>query len=190
MIDHDFIRKKLEAFEGKGIAKGYVPCRNGQVIGVSGVTIATGLDLGQQNATSLAAMGIPAPICTKFAPYLGLKKEAAVQTLAAAPLVLTPQEVAQVDGCVHAFYTANTAARFDKKVPMRRFAQQTPEVQAVVVSLEYHLGPGGAAKFVEKIVVGNVGGAIAMLEAETGIFANRRRAEAMLLRKALERGNP
>ena len=116
MIDHNFIRKQLERFEGKGIAKGYVPSRNGQVIGVSGVTIATGLDLGQQSAASLAAMGIPAPICTKFALYLGLKKEAAVQALAAKLLVLTPEEVAQVDACVHAFYTANTAARFDKNV--------------------------------------------------------------------------
>ena len=47
-VHFDYIRIALERFEGKGMAKGYVPCKNGVPPGVSGVTIGTGVNLGQQ----------------------------------------------------------------------------------------------------------------------------------------------
>ena len=45
-IDHAYIRATLERFEGKGIASAYVPAKNGVPLGVSGVTVGTGVDLG------------------------------------------------------------------------------------------------------------------------------------------------
>jgi hypothetical protein len=44
----------------------------------SGVTIGTGVDLGQQSSSSLTDMGVPAALVQRFKPYLGLKTEAAV----------------------------------------------------------------------------------------------------------------
>ena len=69
-----------------------------------------------------------------------------------------------------------------------RFAELQPEAQAVAVSLEFHLGPKGAAKYVDKIAKGDIAGAVALLEADRGKYATRRKAEAKLLRQALEKG--
>ena len=77
-IDHNYIRAILERFEGKGIARGYVPMKNGEVLGVSGVTIATGVDLGQQTGAGLLDMGVPHAVVKKLLPYIGLKKAAAL----------------------------------------------------------------------------------------------------------------
>ena len=117
MINHEFIGKTLAGFEGEGICKGYVPMdKQGKVLGVSGVTIAKGLDLGQQTRSSLEAMKLPPALVNRFSPYLGAKKEEAVYLLAKSPLQITPEECAEVERCVDAFYIKNTAARFDKKV--------------------------------------------------------------------------
>lgn len=115
-IDTPFITEVLGRFEGKGVTRGYVPCRNGEPIGASGVTIATGLDLGQQTRASLEAMGIPAELVNRFTQYLGARKKEALYILAHSPLVLTREEVETVDRCVHDYYIKNTEQRFDGKV--------------------------------------------------------------------------
>ena len=136
MIHIDYIRTVLERFEGKSITKGYVPSSNGEPIGVSGVTIATGLDLGQQTRTGLEAMGIPAALVDRFAPYLGVQKKEAQYILSKYPLTLTRDEVAAVDAAVHAKYIEATAALFGSDT----FAVAPKEVQAVAVSLHYQFG--------------------------------------------------
>jgi hypothetical protein len=136
MIDTAYIRTVLERFEGKGISRGYVPARNGEPIGDSGVTIATGLDLGQQTSASLKAMGIPAALVNRFAPYLGAQKQAAQYILSRDPLALTPEEVATVDAAVHAKYIDETAELFGREA----FAAAPKEVQAVAMSLHYQFG--------------------------------------------------
>ena len=69
-IDFGFI-KELEGFR----LTGYVPKEKGKELGTSGVTIASGFDLGAHNINDLA--GLPEDLIQKFSPYLGLKgKEA------------------------------------------------------------------------------------------------------------------
>src|SRR6056300_1160432 len=63
-IDWDFIGVK----EGKRILSGYVPKTKNMK---SGVTIATGFDLGQRNLSDLA--GLPQDIIDILTPYLGIK---------------------------------------------------------------------------------------------------------------------
>lgn len=63
-IDWDFISER----EGKGKLKGYVPDAEGSQ---SGVTIATGFDLGARNLSDLA--GLPQDIIDALTPYLGIK---------------------------------------------------------------------------------------------------------------------
>ena len=67
-IDWDFIGEK----EGKRILSGYVPKTKNMK---SGVTIATGFDLGQRNLSDLS--GLPQDIIDALTPYLGIKGAAA-----------------------------------------------------------------------------------------------------------------
>jgi len=136
-IDVAYIRAVLERLEGKGITMGYVPTDNsGKPFGASGVTIATGLDLGQQTKASLATMGIPSAIINRLAPYLGAKREAAQRILAREPLRLTQEEVDVIDRAVHARYIDATALLFGRA----SFEAAPKEVQAVAVSLHFQFG--------------------------------------------------
>lgn len=63
-VDFDFIAKQ----EGKRILQGYVPDAEGSK---SGVTIATGFDLGQRSLSDLA--GLPEDIIDILKPFLGFK---------------------------------------------------------------------------------------------------------------------
>lgn len=136
-IDTAYIRSVLERFEGRGKAAGYVPCgASGAPLGVSGVTIATGLDLGQQSRSSLAAMGLPDRIVGRLAPYCGMKGAEAQYALAREPLCLTREEVEIIDAAVHAAYIDETAALFGRAA----FAAAPKEAQAVAASLHFQFG--------------------------------------------------
>ena len=65
----------------------------------SGVTVATGVDLGHQSRDGLARMGVPRGVIDKCAPYMGLKTRAEVLAKGLNPrdLVLSEQEVRQLD---------------------------------------------------------------------------------------------
>ena len=93
-IHTDYIRTVLARFEGKGHCKGYVPCdKQGRPFGVSGVTIATGVDLGQTSRQELAVMGVPDDILNAVGIYLGVKGMEAKYLVARSPLTLTPEQV-------------------------------------------------------------------------------------------------
>ena len=82
-IDNSFL-EKVEGFE----TSGYVPQQNGEAMGQSGVTIASGLDLGQHDQQGLRKMGLPEGTIAKLTPYLGKKKGEAIELLAQRPLQL------------------------------------------------------------------------------------------------------
>ena len=136
-VDVDYIRAVLERLEGKGVAKGYVPAdRSGRPLGYSGVTIATGLDLGQQSWGRLESMGLPVDLINRLAPYLGAKREGAQYILARNPLRLSLDEVETIDRAVHGQYIDETAGLFG----LDAFEAAPREAQAVAVSLHYQFG--------------------------------------------------
>ena len=145
-IDHNYIRAILERFEGKGIARGYVPSKNGVPLGVSGVTIGTGVDLGQQTALGLLDMGVPFELVDKLRPYIGLKKQAAVDALKIQPLTLTSAEVKALDDAVIGRYIKNISDHYNKNKPSHPFAVIPRQAQAVLVSVLYQRGLGFCAK--------------------------------------------
>ena len=136
-INTDYIREILERFEGKGISKGYVPAdKSGKPLGASGVTIATGLDLGQQTGAGLEKMGLPLRIVGLLRPYLGVKGQAAQYLLVRTPLNLSREDVATIDAAVHAAYIDRAAGLFGRAA----FEAAPREVQAVAASLHYQFG--------------------------------------------------
>jgi hypothetical protein len=190
MIHKDYIIEVLARFEGKAITKGYVPCKNGVPLGASGVTIGTGFDLGQQNRGSIKALGLSEELQEKLAPYLGLKKEAALEILARKPLLLSQAEIKDMDEAVHEKYITETADMFG---PV--FEEAPKQVQAAAVSLHYQFGtprraasPGLGLAW-DAMWAGRYGEAAAYLTNPKGWSSShqqylpRRRQEAALLRE-------
>jgi len=147
MINEKYIDSVLARFEGKAIPRGYIPCYNGtyyggdspakgEPLGASGVTIATGVDLGQQTMKGLAAMGISASTLSVLAPYIGLQKQEALKKLQSDPFTLTSDQVEEIDKAVHVRYINQAASIFGREL----FENAPKEVQAVVVSLHYQFG--------------------------------------------------
>lgn len=137
MIDHEYIASVLARFEGKALTRGYIPRdRDGNILGKSGVTIATGLDLGQQSLERLVGMGVPRGLAGRLVPYLGLTGAAAARKLTEVPLVLSDDAVAAIDKAVHAAYIDTAAELFGRDL----FETSPREVQAVATSLHYQFG--------------------------------------------------
>lgn len=167
--------------------KGYVPMRNGAPIGASGVTIGTGVDLGQQSVKSLNNMGVSASLTGQLTPYLGLKKMTAVNKLKALPLVLSPDAVNSLDLAVISSYARATAVRFNRmaeRASCSSFESRPKQVQAVAVSLEYQLGAGGASKFTLPLAQASYAEVIELLRSQQA-YTNRRNKEASLIAEVL-----
>ena len=74
----------------------YIPRdKKNRVIGVSGVTIGRGVDLGQHSTDTLKDAGFTDELINRFKPYLGLKKENAQKALDKAKRNKTPLYVTQ-----------------------------------------------------------------------------------------------
>jgi hypothetical protein len=101
----DPLKDALLAEEGF-MTRGYVPTRDGRVIGKSGVTVGKGFDLGQFNAAQLKKMGIEENLLKKLKPYIGVKGEAAVKRLKTQPLELDELDAEKLSDLV-----------FSKKIP-------------------------------------------------------------------------
>lgn len=91
LIDWDFIAIS----EGGRILKGYVPHLDGGEI-ESGVTIATGFDLGQRGIND-----VPERLVNMLMPYLGVTGEAAVELAKTKPLVISQSVAKEIDEFSH-----------------------------------------------------------------------------------------
>ena len=98
-VDWDFVKGR----EGGRRLDGYIPTDNekadGKVVGDSGVTIASGFDLGQHSPADLKAMGLYQGLIDRLTPYMksGLRKEAAQKFLKDNPLAISDEEARMID---------------------------------------------------------------------------------------------
>lgn len=158
----------LEESEGKLETDGYVPKydedvkdkngnilhKKGDVIGQSGVTISTGVDLGQQSAAGTKAVLDAyikdkgksdkvdvAALMKKLDPYFGLKKQKAVDALAKTPLTVTKAEARLLADAFGYDVQKKVAAQFDKKNTQGMVFKKLPtEAQTVIVDFAYQYG--------------------------------------------------
>lgn len=103
-IDWDFIARQ----EGKRVLNGYVPKTKNMK---SGVTIATGFDLGQRNLNDLK--GLPEFIVKKLEPYLGIKGANAEQL--AENLNITDSEAKIIDEFSHSEVVEDLRKKWNAK---------------------------------------------------------------------------
>jgi hypothetical protein len=146
--------------EGGRLLKGYVPHnKDGTAIGASGVTVATGVDLGQWNEAQLRALGLPEDLIAKLRPYLSpLRKEEAIAYLEEHPLTLTADEAALLDTKMREHFEKNVSSRYNATVKALRdsgdpayanlanFEDLPPEMQTAIVSLAYQYGLGSKGR--------------------------------------------
>jgi hypothetical protein len=135
--------KFLDDQEGGQYLHGYVP-----ELGKSGVTIATGFDLGQHREYDLAvSYKLPPALLIKLMPYLGMKGEQANLFLIERPLEISKQEADLIDRNIMDWFCARLMSNYDKSMyrrecppTIRKFVDLPPGVQTAMYSLVFNMG--------------------------------------------------
>ena len=142
MINWNFI----DELEGAAVATGYVPKdRNGAVLGASGVTIASGVDLGQRSIAGLWDMDLTPELTAALCCYATLTGDQAVQALEKLPLVLDDAQVRAIDQSLHDSFERTVAERWNSTTgdipgnPMT-WDSLTDQQQTVVMSVAWQYG--------------------------------------------------
>lgn len=163
MANIAYISDFLTRVEGPRQTRGYIPSfvKSGgtanyrgigdpskyTAMGASGVTIATGCDLGQTDLNSLREYGVnEIALLEKLIPYIGLKKDAALRKLNQMPLEITVAQATALDHAVHGGYLnkyVRPAYNRDSKVG---FDDLPDQAQAVVMSVCFQKGCGGVRR--------------------------------------------
>ena len=160
----DKIKEVLEKFEGKPQTTGYIPCyiinskktinykgigdpSKYDPMGISGVTIGIGVDLGQTDEITLKKINVPDDIIIYLKYYLGKKDKEAVYTLHEKPLQLDKKDVDILDNCMHLYHINMISKRYDKDAGENKFINLPWQAQAVIVSILYQRGINSPKKF-------------------------------------------
>ena len=151
-------------FEGPQQLRGYIPCdltTGGTAnyyggpnperyvpMGISGVTIGTGVDLGQTDAATLADIGVEQGIINQLRPYLGQRQAAAVAVLHRLPLTISQDVADELDAAMLNHHITKIADYYDRAVGLPgRFATLPWQAQAVIVSIQYQRGVKSPRKY-------------------------------------------
>lgn len=180
MIDFDFISK----LEGGRRTTGYVPDPQGSR---SGVTIATGIDLGQMGERDLSQLNLPSDLKNKFLPYLGKIKFEAVSLLDTMPLSVTDEEAKLLDKEVKTRFVRDLARKYSRTAT-GNFEELPDGVQTVIASVAFQYGDLGSStpNFWRQVTEGDWQGAYLNLRHFGDAYATRRNKEADLLKNSLE----
>jgi len=180
-VDFDFIHR----LEGRRVLKGYVPEPE---ISNSGVTIASGVDLGQRNERSLQRLAISDDLRAKLRPYLGMKKQEAAAFLEQDPLEITDEEAEELDLAVKRPMMGSLISKFDAASPVP-FEQLEPQKQTVIASVAFQYGTGldtRTPNFWKQVTTGDWRGALANLRNFGDDYRTRRNTEGQLLAEVIE----
>lgn len=157
------IRAFLATVEGKQQTQGYIPCdlvgggtanyKGGPnperyvPMGVSGVTIGTGVDLGQTDAATLARIGVSAATVNSLRPYLGQSGPAAVAVLHRLPLYVSQAVAEELDSAMIDHHISKIASYYDAAAGVGTFARLPWQAQAAIVSIQYQRGVKSPRKY-------------------------------------------
>lgn len=187
-VNTDFL-VQVEGFK----TNGYVPMESGKALQNSGVTIASGLDLGAQSEERLRLMGMEDNLINKFKPYLGIKKDAAVALIRKQPLTLTREEALKVNAIVKPFYARDIAAKFNSATKGPKFEELPSEWQTAIASVGFQYGTNLAKatpNFWRQVTTGDWKGAHANLNNFGDKYPTRRKKEANLVSARLDWNAP
>lgn len=158
-----FISDFLSTVEGPRQTVGYIPCfkvAGGtanykgagdpaafKAMGASGVTIATGCDLGQSSVGVMRGYGLEEVIVRKLLPYFEHKKEAALRVLHRIPFTISADDAAAIDAAVHIGYLRKYVIPvFERECHKMRFVNLPKQAQATIASICFQKGVGGTKR--------------------------------------------
>lgn len=179
--------------EGERLQDGYVPELGRSQ---SGVTVATGVDLGQRNSRDLERLGLSDSLRAKLEPYLGLKQHEAQAALDANPLHLSEAEVDELDQAVRGHQVDLVVNEYNSEVTALNAAdggnrptfQELPrEMQTVIASVSFQYGDLSekAPNFFEQVTHQRWDDALANLRNFGDDYSTRRNTEADLLTRGI-----
>lgn len=178
----------LSRLEGGSRTSGYVPVPESSK---SGVTIATGFDLGQRDEDELRQLELDESLITTLKSYLGVQGEAAAALIRNNPLTITESQAKTIDQAVkrahidklrtrYRFAIGNTAGKPFFAIPA--------EAQTVIASVSFQYGVNlkvATPKFWRAASSQNWRQSVAILRDFGDAYPTRRRKEARLLERAL-----
>lgn len=132
-VNFEFIAE----LEGGPALRGYVP---DPAHSNSGVTIATGFDIGQRSVTDLIKLlGSGSALVNLLQPYCELTKYAAVRLLQRRPLAITAEQAVEIDLCVKQQLLQQLEKRFNSTA--KTSFEDLPEaVRTVIASVAFQYG--------------------------------------------------
>jgi len=125
----------ISELEGGTTCKGYVPDADNSK---SGVTVATGFDIGQRSSEDLHEL-LPEGIASKLTPYCQLTGQEAQAALNSTPLVIAEHEAQVIDVCVKRQVSQLLQHRYNR-VSNIDFETLPEQAQTVIASVAFQYG--------------------------------------------------
>lgn len=177
-IDYKFISD----LEGGSKTTGYVPAVD---VSKSGVTIATGFDLGQRSEADLKALGFSDDLIAKLKPFLGKTGKDAQQVLEKSSLTVTSEQASEIDKAVKTKHAEQIKLKYDTVAKNnKKFFELPSEAQTVIASVSFQYGANLAAatpNFWEAAIIQDWKECIKLLQNFGDAYPTRRKKEAALL---------
>lgn len=177
-IDYAF----LSALEGGSQTTGYVPAEG---VSKSGVTIATGFDLGQRSENDLKNLGLASTLIAKLKPYLTAKTTEAKKLIDKTPLTITAAEAESIDKATKASHISAIKLKYDS-ASKTSFIDLPAQAQTVIASVSFQYGTGldaATPKFWKAVTTQDWTEAVKILKSFGDAYPTRRGKEAALLEK-------
>lgn len=178
-INFSFLRE-VEGFE----TEGYVPKEGGKAIENSGVTVGSGIDLGQWKKEDLAKMGVPSNILKKLTPYFGKKKDEAIDALSNDPLSLEKEEAEKLTSLVKKGYANKVKGWYNRNNKVDNdWSDLTDRQQTAITSVyfQYGVGSNKTPNFNKQVLANDWQGVVKNLRNFGDRYDNRRHKELQYL---------
>jgi GH24 family phage-related lysozyme (muramidase) len=135
----------------------YIPMEDGKPIQNSGVTIGTGVDLGQQSKAKFEKLGLPDELINKLAPFFGKTQDKAVKALEKnGEVTLDDDEILAIDKALKKATLEETKKWYNKTNTMDQdWSDLSDQQQTVILSVRYNHGPAGAPNFYRQVTSGD-----------------------------------
>jgi len=177
-IDYTF----LSDLEGGSRTTGYVPAAS---VSKSGVTVATGFDLGQRGESDLKSLKLDSLLINKLKPYLGEKGASAQALIKNSPLVITSAQAQAIDKAVKSSHISQLKLKYDiAPGNKKKFIDLPSQAQTVIASVSFQYGVGlniRAPSFWKAVTSQDWAEAIEILKSFGDAYPTRRKKEAALL---------
>ena len=181
---------------------GYVPISSttGQVLGQSGVTVGSGVDLGSRTSASLRVIGVSQRITGQLEPYFGLKTDRAACAAIEMPLRMSCSDAQSLTQLVKDEVVREVQQRYerDRRSDVDAFSALPRGIRTAIADVWFQFGslPQAAPTFWSHVIRNDWDDAISELRDFYGPSANpppgdlkRRNNEADILEAALARCN-